>query len=367
MKIARQHWLFGLALAGAIAVRVLVMLAFRPVIWFGGDSASYLATGLRLVPDPSRVGGYGFLLWLLRPLHSFVVVAAVQHAMGLGIGVLIYLLLAAFFNLAWHLLHIPPQMHHGILAPGLMLLTGVILLGSILAASAWTVHFFDHRPLSTVGVPLSGPWLQQTLIGLLAGSVTPIVFFLAAYKLGNAQVALVHFDLHSALTQTLPALAAFLLLGFHEELLYRGYLMQLISQKGGRMVAALITGLIFGLVHGGNPGANPQGLIFTAVYGVLLAWVVMRTGSLWIAGGYHAAWNATAALALGLDVSGTVMPGSWITTTLSGPRWITGGAYGFESSIITGLAEPIVLGALLMIAPRLPSHPQLRRYFDKQA
>src|SRR5580658_9123392 len=87
---ARQHWLFGIALAGAIAVRILVMLAFRPVMWFGGDSASYLATGLRLIPDPSRVGGYGFLLWLLRPLGSFAVLAAVQHLMGLAIGVMIY-------------------------------------------------------------------------------------------------------------------------------------------------------------------------------------------------------------------------------------------------------------------------------------
>jgi hypothetical protein len=86
----RRHWVFGLALAAAIVVRVLVMLAFRPIMWFGGDSASYLATGLHLIPDSSRVGGYGFFLWLLRPLHSFTAVAAVQHIMGLVIGVLIY-------------------------------------------------------------------------------------------------------------------------------------------------------------------------------------------------------------------------------------------------------------------------------------
>jgi hypothetical protein len=43
---------------------------------------------------------------------------------------LIYLLLAAFFNIAWRFLfHLPPQMQHGILDPGLMLLTGIILLG----------------------------------------------------------------------------------------------------------------------------------------------------------------------------------------------------------------------------------------------
>ena len=98
---ARRHWLFGLALAGALALRVLAMLAFRPIMWFGGDSASYLATGLRLIPDPSRVGGYALLLWVLRPLHSLALVAAVQHVMGIAIGVLIYLLVRRHGLPAW--------------------------------------------------------------------------------------------------------------------------------------------------------------------------------------------------------------------------------------------------------------------------
>jgi hypothetical protein len=98
---ARRHWLFGLVLVAALVVRILTALAFRPIMWFGGDSASYLATGLRLIPDPSRVGGYGFMLWALRPLHSFALVAAVQHLMGLAMGVLIYLLARRFGLPAW--------------------------------------------------------------------------------------------------------------------------------------------------------------------------------------------------------------------------------------------------------------------------
>jgi len=98
---ARRQWLFGVALAAAVVLRVLVMLAFRPVMWFGGDSASYLATGLRLIPDPSRVGGYGLFLWLLRPLHSLALVAAVQHLMGLATGVLVYLLARRHRLPAW--------------------------------------------------------------------------------------------------------------------------------------------------------------------------------------------------------------------------------------------------------------------------
>jgi hypothetical protein len=99
--LAREHWLFAVALAGAIAIRVLCMLAFRPIMWFGGDSASYLSTALRLTPDPSRVGGYGFVLFLLRPLHSFVAVAALQHAMGLAVGVLVYLLARRYGLPGW--------------------------------------------------------------------------------------------------------------------------------------------------------------------------------------------------------------------------------------------------------------------------
>ena len=98
---ARRHWLFGLVLVAALVPRILVALAFRPVMWFGGDSASYLATGLRLIPDPARVGGYGFMLWILRPLHSFALVAAVQHLMGLAMGVLIYLLARRYGLPAW--------------------------------------------------------------------------------------------------------------------------------------------------------------------------------------------------------------------------------------------------------------------------
>jgi len=98
---ARRHWLFGLVLVAALVVRILTALAFRPIMWFGGDSASYLATGLRLIPDPSRVGGYGFMLWVLRPLHSLALVAAVQHLMGIVIGVLIYLLARRYGLPAW--------------------------------------------------------------------------------------------------------------------------------------------------------------------------------------------------------------------------------------------------------------------------
>lgn len=278
---------------------------------------------------------------------------------------LTYVGIAAACNVTWHLAHLPPQMHNGVIDPQLMLIAGALLVGAILAATALTLQLFEKRALSTVGIPLSGPWAAQLLIGLLVGLMTPLVFFLIAWKSGHANIASLPIDTHQALTETLPAFGTFSLLAFHEELVFRGYLLQVSAERWGKHAAALATGVLFGLVHITNEGVNILGMAFTAFGGVLLAWVVMRSGSLWLAAGYHAAWNATAALALGLGVSGTSMAGAWIRTTITGPRWFSGGLYGFEASWITGLAEPIILGSLVWLAPRLPSHPQLRRFFEK--
>jgi hypothetical protein len=84
---------FTVALLLAVAVRAVTMLAFRPALWFGGDSASYVAVALRGQPDESRVSGYGLFLRILRPFHSFMLAVAVQHLLGVLMGLTIYLAL----------------------------------------------------------------------------------------------------------------------------------------------------------------------------------------------------------------------------------------------------------------------------------
>lgn len=96
-----RHWLFAAAFTLGAALRVITMLGYPPAIWFGGDSASYLSTALRLLPSTSRVSGYGLMLALLRPFHSFAAVTAVQHAMGLAVAVMIYSLLRRYRLPAW--------------------------------------------------------------------------------------------------------------------------------------------------------------------------------------------------------------------------------------------------------------------------
>jgi hypothetical protein len=101
LQFLAKHWIFGLAFALGLALRLITMLGFPPAIWLGGDSKSYLTTGLSLIPGISRQSGYGLVLFLLRPLHSFLVVTAVQHLAGLAVAVLTYALLRRYGLPAW--------------------------------------------------------------------------------------------------------------------------------------------------------------------------------------------------------------------------------------------------------------------------
>src|SRR5580704_5061635 len=89
--IARDP-LFAAALAAGAGLRLLAMLGYPGALWFAGDSYVYLGAALRLRPDLSKTTGYSLFLRALEPAHSLTLVTGVQHLMGLGVAVMIYLL-----------------------------------------------------------------------------------------------------------------------------------------------------------------------------------------------------------------------------------------------------------------------------------
>jgi len=92
--LVRSHWIFGLLLAGGLALRLLAEAAYRPALLYI-DSAKYLEG-----PGGTAPQGYRALLRLLDPVGGFALVAAVQHLFGLGMAVALYAVLRrrAAFN-----------------------------------------------------------------------------------------------------------------------------------------------------------------------------------------------------------------------------------------------------------------------------
>ncbi len=95
-----RHRVFATVLCAGVALRASAELGYRFAIWFN-DSFDYLEIALRPRPDPMRPMGYPLLLWLVKPLHSLAVVTSVQHALGLGVAVLVYALLRRFSLPGW--------------------------------------------------------------------------------------------------------------------------------------------------------------------------------------------------------------------------------------------------------------------------
>jgi hypothetical protein len=91
-RTIRVHWQFSLILLAAVGMRVVVIVAYPPIMWFN-DSFNYFSDAVTHVPDYVRSNGYPFFLSVLLPLHSMYPIAIAQAAMGAGMGVLIYALL----------------------------------------------------------------------------------------------------------------------------------------------------------------------------------------------------------------------------------------------------------------------------------
>ena len=86
--VARQHWLFTVLLALGLVLRILTQIAYRPALLYT-DSTKYLL-GAYPGGDPP---GYQLALKPLVALFNLSPIAAIQHLLGLGMAVALYLVL----------------------------------------------------------------------------------------------------------------------------------------------------------------------------------------------------------------------------------------------------------------------------------
>ena len=183
-------------------------------------------------------------------------------------------------------------------------------------------------------------------IGWAVSAVNFLAIIVCLFLCGYYRIVTVEFDVASQLSW----LSLFLLVGVVEEVVFRGILFRLITDKWNIAVGLTTSSLLFGLAHLGNPGATLWAALAIALAsGCLFGMAYAYHQTIWVPIGMHWAWNYLEGGVFGCAVSGTPLDyRPLITPGISGSDILTGGAFGPEASIIC-VALGIVLSTVYTV------------------
>jgi hypothetical protein len=225
--------------------------------------------------------------------------------------------------------------------------TGILL--AVLLAYWIATRLLERRAIDELRFTPAG-----IALGALSGAALISVTTLSLFAAGIYEVTAVR-GLQSGL---LGVAGLILVAAMLEEVAYRGVLFRMLEDTLGTWPALWLQSLVFSLHHLGNvEDADLVATLTTAVSGTLIGafWtlVFVHTRNLWIVGVHHAAWNFAIVLT-GLPLSGLE---DWralapFESQYNGPDWLTGGAFGPETSVLTIGVSVVCLAALAYEARR---------------
>jgi membrane protease YdiL (CAAX protease family) len=220
---------------------------------------------------------------------------------------------------------------NGLSAPNLFIEETVGLLIVLLVTGI--AAFFERRRVDDYGLPVSEAFGRLFWKGMLAGLLVVVL-------VAGGMVATNSMQVHGvALTGTaLPGFAllwlgANLLVGLNEEYLFRGYALRVLWRGAGFWPAALITTAIFAGLHMTKPHENAMDIGMIFILGLAICLSVRRTGTLWWAAGWHAAFDFGQFFLIGTHNGGQAPAGHLLDVTFNGPALLNGGELGTEASV----------------------------------
>src|SRR6266852_8692627 len=199
-----------------------------------------------------------------------------------------------------------------------------------------------------------GPYFWQGVAwGLLAVTcVMMLIFSGGAFSFGNLALhgrSLVGYPVGWAIV--------FLMVGYFEEFLFRGYLQFTLTTAIGFWPSAILLSIVFGFVHLGSRGENWMGSATAGLFGLFLCFTLRRTGNLWFAVGLHASFVYGETFIYSVPNSGFPSYGHLLNSALHGPRWLTGGSVGPEASVMTFVVLALMFVLFRPFGPRVVNPP----------
>ena len=218
--------------------------------------------------------------------------------------------------------------------------------------ATWIVSRMEKRPLDDYGIPLRQAFRKRFWEGTVWGFAMLSLILLVQYVSGYFQIDSVAVSGSALFGHAFAWAITFLAVALSEEFAFRGYWLFSFSRRMRFWPAALFISAVFGVAHLGNHGENALGILEVVVTGLLFCLIVRRTGNLWFADGFHAAWDWAETFFYGTPDSGLLGVGRFLNTSVRGPHWLTGGSAGPEGSLI---ALFVLLLCALLIHFRFPN------------
>jgi membrane protease YdiL (CAAX protease family) len=226
---------------------------------------------------------------------------------------------------------------------------GTVLLGTLLLFTATCAvylsrRFVDKKSFQSLGLRLERSSATDFVCGFFLSGLMVSIIYLTLASFGWINFQGLNWP-DNPITGWLQLLLLFigvgLTVGWWEELVFRGYILQNLIEGIGLGWAIGLSCLFYGLIHLLNPNANQLSTLVIAFIGYLRIFGWLRTKQLWLSMGMHAGWNFLQGPILGFSVSGRETY-TLLKHTISGPNWITGGDFGLEGGLAAALM--VVIG-----------------------
>ncbi|MDZ4837065.1 MAG: type II CAAX endopeptidase family protein [Candidatus Melainabacteria bacterium] len=177
--------------------------------------------------------------------------------------------------------------------------------------------------------------LIEIAAGFLFGTIMLGIMFGITYLSGGFTVSKVNWPVN-----VFPGLGLYLIAGFTEEWIFRGFIFRTLEKSAGTIAAVLISSILFGFAHVVNmpPSAAPAYIFYACTLlsfeaGLPLAGAYLLRRSLWLPVGIHWAWNFLEGTVFGVSVSGTDPGATILTSKMVGNDLLSGGVFGPEASL----------------------------------
>jgi uncharacterized protein len=257
-----------------------------------------------------------------------------------GVFAILYIVSSSLFT-AW----LGPR-PTGQLPPGRGLL-GEAMLFCLVLAVTWFMSIVERKPLLSYGY--QGRACALRLVsGMLWGMIAISALVLVLWRLGFLLLQRTPLTAGPALKDAALWGLMFLLTGFVEESMFRGYAQFTLTRGVGFWWGALLIALLFCITHGHNPGESPVGLFSVGAASLIFCLSLWYTGSLWWAVGFHSAWDWGQSYFYGTADSGMIAGGHLFRAHPVGSILWSGGATGPEGSLLI-LPLLLVIAALMVL------------------